>query len=419
MPQSFTIFFKLFGGFLIANTVAAAIVAWWPACAESLSRHFLGWRALVAVGLLVVAWTTLPVEWRPFFLFLSFCVALVVIPLVLGVLLFPAEMRGGKELHPRRDAPAHSTLPNRLRKPWSSLAEECPPAGIDMARCALLAYETPGKWRKVVPGLGFDDHVAVVQGCAKAIVMIVDNEAVVAFQGTDDAGDWLINLDKETAAPPDDPVHRGFLRAYRSVADQVHDALADHGIRHVWVTGHSLGGAMSVLCAIELVRDGKVDVRGVITFGQPLLLAPSFALKANRLLAGRHMRFIHEDDLVTRIVPGFRGGGSSIWFKDGKPIFNVPRMLTAAVEGNPFAPMELDIEDGPSPLTDEGFEAEKGRIRAVRAEAPEPRPGEPVVAQTLPTAKDHPMTLYLEAVERSFGSADVPLVAPATSTERQ
>lgn len=416
MTPSFAIFFMLLGGFLIANTAAAATVAWWPASAEFIARHLVSWKSPAAIVLLIAIWPKLPAAWRPSILAFVFCLALVAILLVLGILLFPAEMRGGKQIQPRPNPLAQKPLADRLCEPWSSMAEEFPPAGIDMAKCALLAYDTPVKWRKRVPELGYEDHVAIVQGCAKAIVMTIGDEAVVAFQGTDDAGDWLANLDKDPAVPPDDPVHSGFLKTYRSVAKQVQDALTDIGIRHVWITGHSLGGAMSVLCAIELMRTDMIDVRGVITFGQPLLLAPSFALEANKLLAGRHLRFIYEDDIVTRIVPGFRGGGSSIWFKNGTPAFIGPRMRAAAIEADKNAVMELDVEDGPPPLTDDEFEAEKARIRAERAESSEPRPGEPLVAQGLPTAKDHPMGLYLQAIVGAIGPATL---TPAAETVEQ
>jgi nuclear pore complex protein Nup85 len=54
-------------------------------------------------------------------------------------------------------------------------------------------------------------------------------------------------------------VHSGFLSAYRSVKDQVLSLVAaltagaspgDPWV--IWVTGHSLGGALATLCAYEL-----------------------------------------------------------------------------------------------------------------------------------------------------------------------
>lgn len=188
--------------------------------------------------------------------------------------------------------------------------------------------------------------------------------------------------------------------------------LADYGVKHVWIKGHSLGGAMAVLCAIDLVREQEIDVRGVITFGQPLLLSPTFAPEANHLLGNRHMRFIHEDDIVPRVVPGLRGGGSSMWLKDGQVIFGGPRMRAFAANGDEAEAMTLDIEDGPEPLTDEEFEREKSRLRAPQSDSPAPGPDDAPQMQALPNAEDHPMSRYLEAIERHFDRG------PAAATSR-
>ena len=39
--------------------------------------------------------------------------------------------------------------------------------------------------------------------------------------------------------------------------------------KKIWVTGHSLGGAVPILFAFRLQHEGKVDVQGVHTFGAP------------------------------------------------------------------------------------------------------------------------------------------------------
>lgn len=402
---------------LLAGIAGAVVASWQPRWAEFVTHRAVDTRVFVPfVALALMAWAYRPADFWRFIVPPGLCLVCLVAGLALGLVFVPAETRGGTVLPPGPEPAPQSTLADRLREPWSSVREECPPAAIDLARCSLLAYETPGQWRKSVPALGFEDHVPVVQGSAKAVVLILGDEAVVAFQGTDDSGDWLTNLDMNLADPPDDPVHRGFLGAYRSVAGQVHDALRAHGIRHVWITGHSLGGAMGVLCALDLVRAGEFAVRGVITFGQPLLLAPAFAAEANGILAGRHLRFIHEDDVVTRLVPGFRGGGSSIWFKEGVPVFNLPRMRAMAPDGD-AGPEATEIEDGPPPLTPEEFEALKVQIRQERIEPAEPEPGEAIVARALPTSRDHPMTLYLEALQHHFPHAVGGRAGPGRANE--
>ena len=417
MPPSLTIFLKLFGGFLVFGAIAAAVVAWLPRWAEAMSNHVLDWRigvGLVAIGFLV--WRFVPAAWQPAILIPLLGIAFVAIPMIVGILLFPVETRDGQPVDPMENPPTGPTLVDRLRGPWSSATPARPPAILDLAESALRAYETPVEWQACVSPLGFTDHVVIVEGSHKGVVLIVGDEAVIAFQGTDDSGDWFTNLDKNIAPPPADAVHGGFLEAYRSVAKQVKGALAGAGIKHAWVTGHSLGGAMAVVCAIDLVREGKVGVRGVITFGQPLLLAPSFAPEANGLLAGRFLRLIHEDDLVPRIVPGFRGGGSSMWLKKGELVFNGPRMRAFAANGDDAAADHADVEAGPQPLTDEEFEREKARRRTSRDAPSEPAPGEPPRMQALPNTADHPMTRYLEAIKKRFPQAQPTLSAATTAT---
>jgi triacylglycerol lipase len=412
MLHPIEIFLKLLGGFLLLGTAAAAIVAWAPSWAEIVSRQLISWKALgLALVLGFGVWKLVPAAWWPTLAIPILGLALMAIPMILGILLFPVEMRDGRPIAPDQDKPAGLTLVDRLQAPWSSLTDARPPAVVDLARCALIAYETPPEWQRSIPKLGFPTHGEVIDGSAKGVVMVVGNEAVIAFQGTDDFGDWFRNLDNDLATAPDDGVHRGFLKAYRSVAGQIKTVLADQGIKHVWITGHSLGGAMAVLCAIDLVREQQIDVRGVITFGQPLLLSPTFALEANHLLEDRHMRFIHEDDIVPRVVPGLRGGGSSMWMKDGQVIFGGPRMRALAVNGEEA--MTLDIEEGPEPLTDEEFEREKSRLTDWRAESYEPGPDGVPRMQALPNAEDHPMSRYLDVIERHFDRG------PAAPASRQ
>jgi len=413
MHHPLAIFLKLLSGVLLIVAAAAATVAWAPGWAEVVSRHLVSWTAMgLLLALAIGVWQLVPAAWWPALAIPMLGLALVAILMILGILLFPLEMRDGRPMALEEDKPAGPTLVERLQLPWSSWAETQPPAVVDLARCALTVYGTPPEWRKSIPKLGFTTYVDAINGSAKGIVMVVADEAVIAFQGTDDFGDWFTNLDNDLAAPPDDRVHRGFLKAYRSVSGQIWAVLADQGVKHVWITGHSLGGAMAVLCAIDLVRDQKIDVRGVITFGQPLLLSPTFAPEANHLLGNRYMRFIHEDDIVPRVVPGLRGGGSSMWMKGGLVIFSGPRMRAFAANGDDAEATALDVEEGPEPLTDEEFEREKSRLRASRADSPEPDPDEAPRMQSLPNAEDHPMSRYLDVIERHFGRG------PATATPR-
>jgi hypothetical protein len=158
---------------------------------------------------------------------------------------------------------------------------------------------------------------------------------------------------------------------------------------------------MAVLCAVDLERRGTVTVRGVMTFGQPLLLVPDCARVVNEKLWGRHMRFINEADVVPCVAPGFRGGGSFVWFQNGKPTYGGPTMRALAADDGTI--VEDDEEDqGPKPLTESEFEKKKEQVKAQFAP---PQPGEPVNAQAMPSVTDHNMDRYVEAVRAHYGSS--------------
>jgi len=49
-------------------------------------------------------------------------------------------------------------------------------------------------------------------------------------------------------------VHKGFLRAYKSVREEIFEIINEHKLP-VQLVGHSLGGALAVLCAIDLYEN--------------------------------------------------------------------------------------------------------------------------------------------------------------------
>jgi len=119
---------------------------------------------------------------------------------------------------------------------------------------------------------------------------------ILAYRGTEPAniGNWLADADvgSATLACGDTPlrVHEGFYRNVRATRWQVVEELRkaaagksllddgrdlDHPMEALYVTGHSLGGAMAVLFALSIAsddatRDIAERLRAIYTFGQPL-----------------------------------------------------------------------------------------------------------------------------------------------------
>jgi len=397
------IFLTLFAILLGFSAVAAGIVAWSPRLAELVSRYAFSRWSLGGLGLAWIGIQALPAMWQPTAKMLTLAAILVTLPIYFWVLFFPTETRDAVDVKP---VPAPELPPDiqaRLREPWNSRATERLPAAVDLVRCAATAYETKEQMTTSIPQLGFSYHEVVEKGPAKGVVMIAGEEAVIAFEGTnglDDIGDWFANLNTSRGNISEGVVHGGFLGHYNRVADQVQKILDKKAVSHVWITGHSLGGAMAVLCAADLERRGAVTVRGVMTFGQPLLLTPVCARVVNETFMGRHLRIVNEADLVPCVAPGFRGGGSLVWVKNGIPTYCPPTMRALAADDGTV--MQDDEEaEGPTPLTEAEFESEKQKVKAQLTPAP---PGEPVMAQAMPSTTDHNMQRYIEAIQTHYGS---------------
>ena len=74
----------------------------------------------------------------------------------------------------------------------------------------------------------------------------------------------------------------------------------------VFVTGHSLGGALATLCALDLkISLGLPDVR-VVSFGSPRVGNYIFAKWFEQEI-GPHWRFTHDRDIVPSVPPGYMG----------------------------------------------------------------------------------------------------------------
>jgi predicted lipase len=92
-------------------------------------------------------------------------------------------------------------------------------------------------------------------------------------------------------------VHSGFRRAATELYEHIKDKLDPKA--PVRLTGHSLGGAIAVVLAMYLKRDG-VPIERVVTFGQPKVTNHKGCWKYKRLPL---LRVIHDKDPVPLFPP--------------------------------------------------------------------------------------------------------------------
>ncbi|KUJ68129.1 lipase [Streptomyces albus subsp. albus] len=144
----------------------------------------------------------------------------------------------------------------------------------------------------------------------QAYTMASDGMIITAFRGTEPAQirDWLSDA---TTPPRPGPartgyVHYGFAEALESIFPTVKDTLAefrDNG-QTLWITGHSLGGALAMLAAARLfLEEPRLLADGVCTFGQPRTCDRELADAYNEGFKKRMLRFVNNNDIVPQMPP--------------------------------------------------------------------------------------------------------------------
>ncbi|KAJ2357152.1 hypothetical protein GGF43_001634 [Coemansia sp. RSA 2618] len=156
---------------------------------------------------------------------------------------------------------------------------------------------------------------------------------VVAFRGSADANDWIqdseFSFDPWPAHVPGSMVHHGFLSAYQSVAHNVTGVIARLAAQYpsykLVFTGHSLGGAESAICAVDmLARNPQLKKRTYIyTYGMPRVGNDVWA-GAVEALGVPTYRVVYENDLVPHIPfawLGYMHCGQEVWIHHNRTVF--------------------------------------------------------------------------------------------------
>ena len=95
-------------------------------------------------------------------------------------------------------------------------------------------------------------------------------ELVVAFRGTQSAGDYLSNFNiGMEAGPGGSIVHAGFNRVYQTLQDEVRKLIRDARPAALHFVGHSLGGALATLAMADHGQQSGTRDCHLYTFGAP------------------------------------------------------------------------------------------------------------------------------------------------------
>jgi|ERR1017187_8634077 triacylglycerol lipase len=222
------------------------------------------------------------------------------------------------------------------------LAKLCNAAYLEDAPAREVATQvglTNFKW--IALNEEFSDLYAIAASC--------DKFAVLAFRGTKNFKDWMTDLQATPTpfswlfegGPEVGQVHGGFGNVLRDAWEKIAAAVETvaprpaktaevaqlaGSQRTLWITGHSLGGALAVLAGAAFSMWANASIRsvnGIYTFGQPRIGLHPFCGNYDHLLEPKTFRFVNNQDLVPRVP--FRGWdyadiGQMIHFtSDGTP----------------------------------------------------------------------------------------------------
>lgn len=159
------------------------------------------------------------------------------------------------------------------------------------------------------------------------------NANVIAFRGTDSSSwsNWVENMrywrtDRLYPVPnaPSAKIHSGFFMLWNSsslgstVTDAFQRLSAAHPDVPLYVVGHSMGGALAQLCALDVKFMYDVpDVR-VYTFGAPRIGDAVFQEFFNDYM-NESWRFTHNRDMVPSVplqLMGFHHVAQEVWLVD-------------------------------------------------------------------------------------------------------
>ena len=160
---------------------------------------------------------------------------------------------------------------------------------------------------------------------------------ILAFRGTEPTNfiNWLTNANTVPTRFGGGHVHTGFLTNLEALWSYVSTAVnrarrgaspATNGVKteasthptplqpleHLYLTGHSLGGAMAVLAAAKIFGDQDFEVwrplvKAIYTFGQPCVGDRAFATQCQERFGSRTYRHKYGRDVVPHLPPGTAG----------------------------------------------------------------------------------------------------------------
>ena len=185
-----------------------------------------------------------------------------------------------------------------------------------LAEASLLSYVKETDFiKKKFAQAGFSETLFFAKEGSFASLAIRNDALVLVFRGTESADEADYYTDAKIIQTPFldySTAHQGFVEALNWVSSDSDDAivsLLDEKPHALWLGGHSLGGALATLYALQNPK----SVSAIYTLGAPRVGGIRLAKNANQLI--QLYRLVNDNDTIPRLpTPPFYNHIGSTYF---------------------------------------------------------------------------------------------------------
>ena len=173
---------------------------------------------------------------------------------------------------------------------------------------SALAYHDGTKAKRELSKLGFKSYKFLENDGAQCHIFSDKDNIIVAFRGTEPTEFSDVKADLlafKRKSKTEGMVHMGFKIELRKLWSDIEALLQKSKRKQLWVTGHSLGGAMATLCASRLEEKNPI----LFTYGSPRVGGKEFCVGMDV----EHYRFRNNNDIVPTVplwIMGYRHHGT-------------------------------------------------------------------------------------------------------------
>ena len=136
---------------------------------------------------------------------------------------------------------------------------------LTLAVISDYVYEDEPTIESKLTNLGATLVTPIFDTSNECVIASDEKSVVVAFRGTDDMASVLTDIKFLASRRTDERQHAGFYGGVDDIYPKLLAELKRHGIRSkkLWVTGHSLGGALAIVFARRVASDDNIKAHKV------------------------------------------------------------------------------------------------------------------------------------------------------------